>query len=219
MATLVSLRSAVSDVTRDPNNRIRPTATVDRAINNAYQNVQQDLESYIDDTNSSTTITITGAQEYSLPADFQIIQQARYQNGTAINPLTLTTKKNVQDQYGSPTVTGSPTLYYTTWTSIWLYPVPSTGSILVNYTATLPTITTSVDSENHAFLDEALTYKAVSLLFKQVQKFQEAAIRELEYIKCVDSARLSLRKDENRSYLPQYDRWYVWDYSRQIGYY
>ncbi len=58
MASLTNLRQLVADVTRDPNNRIRPTATVDRAINSAYQTIQQELENFIDATNATQTITI-----------------------------------------------------------------------------------------------------------------------------------------------------------------
>jgi hypothetical protein len=57
MTTIVSLREQVNDITRDPNNRIRPVAMVDRAINNAYQSVQQELENFIDATNETQTIT------------------------------------------------------------------------------------------------------------------------------------------------------------------
>ena len=39
MASLTNLRQLVTDVTRDPNNRIRPIAIVDRAINSAYMTI------------------------------------------------------------------------------------------------------------------------------------------------------------------------------------
>jgi hypothetical protein len=58
MASLTNLRQLVADVTRDPNNRIRPLATVDRAINSAYMTIQQELENFIDTTNATQTINI-----------------------------------------------------------------------------------------------------------------------------------------------------------------
>jgi hypothetical protein len=58
MASLINLRQLVTDVTRDPNFRIRPLATVDRAINGAYTSVQQELENFIDTTNATQTITL-----------------------------------------------------------------------------------------------------------------------------------------------------------------
>lgn len=57
MTTIISLREQLNDITRDINNRIRPVAMVDRAINNAYTSVQQELENFIDATNETQTIT------------------------------------------------------------------------------------------------------------------------------------------------------------------
>lgn len=59
MTTLVSLREQVNDITRDPNNRIRPVAMVDRAINSSYMTVQQELENFIDTTNETQTLSTT----------------------------------------------------------------------------------------------------------------------------------------------------------------
>ncbi len=206
MSTLVSLREQVADSVRDPNNRIRSTSVVDRAINKAYLLVQQDLEGFIDDTLTSTTISVVaGTQEYSLPANFLTLQTAQLANVT----LYQTTKQQLinADLYAN---TGTPQSYYIRWANIGLYPSPiASGTLTINYVATLPTITTSIDSENPTLLDAAIVYRTCAILFRQVQKFQEANLWEIEAIKETDKARYSLRQDDNLQYwnggdLPMY---------------
>lgn len=49
MSSIADIRNLVSlDILRDPNFRVRPQATVDRAINTAYQRVQQDVYGMLD---------------------------------------------------------------------------------------------------------------------------------------------------------------------------
>lgn len=201
MATLISLREQVTDITRDPNYRIRPLAILDRAINSAYKTIQQELEWFIDSSNNSYTITLVNwTQEHTLPTDFLVMQQVRRSNWTAIQPLLLTTKKNIQEQY-TPSSNGTPCYYYINWNSVGVYPTPSNWwSLLLNYTSLQATITTSVDSTNPSILDDAIVYKAAAILFRQVQKLDEAKIREVESIKETDLARFTLRKDENYRY-------------------
>lgn len=197
MATIEALRQLVIDNTRDPNYKVRPQATVDRAINNAYDTVQQELEGFIDTTQSSTTITtVAGQQEYDLPADFNILQTAQY----ASTALYYTTKNLIIDN-NSSTSAWVPAYYYTRWSKLWLYPIPNTANtVTINYTALLPTISESVDSDNPAVLNFAIACKATALLFKQVNKMQEAQVREAEYQQEINNARLSLRKDDNITY-------------------
>lgn len=197
MASLTTLRQLVTDTTRDPNNRIRPLATVDRAINNAYMTVQQELENFIDATNATQEITvIAGTQEYVLPSLFLKLQSVTYNN----NALFRTERKKIIEN-GTITSNGSPIYYYIKGNEIWLYPIPNNGGTLsVEYTTLLPTITDSVDSEAPELLDQAIAYKAVVTLFKQVQKLQEAQVRELEYQNEINNARMSLIKDENLTY-------------------
>ncbi len=194
MSSLVTLRQIVSDTTRDRNNKIRPIDIVDRAINNAYMTVQQELENFIDATNDNTTITtIAGVQEYTLPSLFLKLQSITF-NG---NALFRTERKKIIEN-GTITSTGSPIYYYIKGNEIWLYPTPQeAGTASIEYTALLPTITTSEDSQAPELLDQAIAYKAVVILFKQVQKIQEAQVREQEYQQEINLARLSLLKDEN----------------------
>lgn len=196
MSTLVSLREQLNDITRDPNNRIRPLTTVDRAINSWYQMVQQDLENFIDDTNYTyTASTIAGTQEYALPSDFLTLQSVMYNN---IALLPTERKKIIESDQN--TTTGSPIYYYVRGGNIWLYPIPNgVWTLVIDQTKTLPTITTSVDCSAPTLLDNAIINKAAALLFKQVAK-SERQIREQEYEKEINSARLSLRWDENLTY-------------------
>lgn len=197
MASLTNLRQLVADVTRDPNNRIRPTATVDRAINSAYMTIQQELENFIDATNATQTINIIPwTQEYTLPSLFLKLQTVTFNNIA----LFRTERKKIIEN-GTITSTGSPIYYYIKGNEIWLYPIPQeAGTISIEYTALLPTITTSEDSQAPELLDQAIAYKAATILFKQVQKLAEAQVREQEYQQEINLARLSLLKDENLTY-------------------
>lgn len=196
MASLTNLRQLVTDVTRDPNNRIFPIAIVDRAINSAYMTIQQELENFIDATNATQTITIIPwTQEYTLPSLFLKLQTVTYNNIA----LFRTERKKIIEN-GTITSTGSPIYYYIKGNEIWLYPTPQeAGTLSVEYTTLLPTITTSIDSEAPELLDSAIAYKAVVILFKQIGK-PERELWEQEYQSEINMARLSLLKDENLTY-------------------
>ena len=196
MTTIVSLREQLNDITRDQNNRIRPVAMVDRAINNAYTSVQQELENFIDWTNETQTITTTAwTQEYTLASDFMILQTVVY-DSTA---LLRTDKKKIIEN-GNNTTTGSPIYYYIKGNQIWLYPIPNDSkTVTIEYTSMLPTITSGQDSEAPSLLDSAIVYKAAATLFKQVGK-PEWELWEAEYQNEINLARYTLRKDENLSF-------------------
>lgn len=196
MVSLTNLRQLVTDVTRDPNNRIRPIAIVDRAINSAYMTIQQELENFIDATNATQTITIIPwTQEYTLPSLFLKLQTVTYNNIA----LFRTERKKIIEN-GTIASTGSPIYYYIKGNEIWLYPTPQeAGTASIEYTALLPTITTSIDSEAPELLDQAIAYKAVVILFKQIGK-PERELWEQEYQSEINMARLSLLKDENLTY-------------------
>ena len=196
MASLTNLRQLVTDVTRDPNNRIFPIAIVDRAINSAYMTIQQELENFIDTTNATQTITIIPwTQEYTLPSLFLKLQTVTYNNIA----LFRTERKKIIEN-GTITSTGSPIYYYIKGNEIWLYPTPQeAGTASIEYTALLPTITTSIDSEAPELLDQAIAYKAATILFKQIGK-PERELWEQEYQSEINMARLSLLKDENLTY-------------------
>ena len=207
--TILELRQAISDITRDPNNRVRPSATVDRAINKAYKTVQQELESMIDDTNKTSTISIIAwTTEYSLPASFLVLQTARI-NTTA---LFRTAKKKIVE-LEETTSTGSPICYYLQGGNIWLYPIPNQSDTLtLEYTGILDDITTVEDAVTPSVLDYAIVYKASALLFLQVQKINESQIRENEYNKEIMHCRYTLRWDENLNYkwIDVYETYNFW---------
>ena len=213
MASLTNLRQLVTDVTRDPNNRIRPIAIVDRAINSAYMTIQQELENFIDATNATQTITIIPwTQEYTLPSLFLKLQTVTYNNIA----LFRTERKKIIEN-GTIASTGSPIYYYIKGNEIWLYPTPQeAGTASIEYTALLPTITTSIDSEAPELLDSAIAYKAVVILFKQIGK-PERELWEQEYQSEINMARLSLLKDENLTYR-KVGTEYPWTWPRVYDY-
>ena len=213
MASLTNLRQLVTDVTRDPNNRIFPIAIVDRAINSAYMTIQQELENFIDTTNATQTITIIPwTQEYTLPSLFLKLQTVTYNNIA----LFRTERKKIIEN-GTITSTGSPIYYYIKGNEIWLYPTPQeAGTASIEYTALLPTITTSIDSEAPELLDWAIAYKAVTILFKQIGK-PERELWEQEYQSEINMARLSLLKDENLTYRKVWTE-YPWTWPRVYDY-
>ena len=213
MASLTNLRQLVTDVTRDPNNRIFPIAIVDRAINSAYMTIQQELENFIDATNATQTITIIPwTQEYTLPSLFLKLQTVTYNNIA----LFRTERKKIIEN-GTITTTGSPIYYYIKGNEIWLYPTPQeAGTASIEYTALLPTITTSIDSEAPELLDQAIAYKAVTILFKQIGK-PERELWEQEYQGEINMARLSLLKDENLTYRKVWTE-YPWSWPRVYDY-
>ena len=213
MASLTNLRQLVTDVTRDPNNRIFPIAIVDRAINSAYMTIQQELENFIDATNATQTITIIPwTQEYTLPSLFLKLQTVTYNNIA----LFRTERKKIIEN-GTIASTGSPIYYYIKGNEIWLYPTPQeAGTASIEYTALLPTITTSIDSEAPELLDQAIAYKAVTILFKQIGK-PERELWEQEYQSEINMARLSLLKDENLTYR-KVGTEYPWSWPRVYDY-
>lgn len=213
MASLTNLRQLVTDITRDPNNRIFPIAIVDRAINSAYMTIQQELENFIDATNATQTITIIPwTQEYTLPSLFLKLQTVTYNNIA----LFRTERKKIIEN-GTITSTGSPIYYYIKGNEIWLYPTPQeAGTLSVEYTSLLPTITTSIDSEAPELLDQAIAYKAVVILFKQIGK-PERELWEQEYQSEINMARLSLLKDENLTYRKVWTE-YPWTWPRVYDY-
>ena len=213
MASLTNLRQLVTDVTRDPNNRIFPIAIVDRAINSAYMTIQQELENFIDATNATQTITIIPwTQEYTLPSLFLKLQTVTYNNIA----LFRTERKKIIEN-GTIATTGSPIYYYIKGNEIWLYPTPQeAGTASIEYTALLPTITTSIDSEAPELLDSAIAYKAVVILFKQIGK-PERELWEQEYQSEINMARLSLLKDENLTYR-KVGTEYPWTWPRVYDY-
>jgi hypothetical protein len=69
MATIQELRQIISqDYLRDPNNRVFPVTTVDRAINKGITRLEQDLYNGVGVLELQATLnTVAGQQEYTLP--------------------------------------------------------------------------------------------------------------------------------------------------------
>lgn len=194
MASLSILRTTLSnDILRDPNNRIRPIDTLDRAINSAYDRMQEDLLDMQEDGEQTTTIsTVAWTKTYTLPTDFLKIKQVYIDE-----ELTRINKKNIIELW-DPEASWKPAYYYLRQWKLGLYNVPdSIYTVTVDYTAKLPTITDSQDSLNPSYLDKALLYLAAAELFRWVMQIDKAQVREVEYEKSKDRAILLLVGDEN----------------------
>lgn len=195
MASLSILRTTLSnDILRDPNNRIRPVDTLDRAINSAYDRMQEDLCDMFNDGEESTTILTTPAVKlYDLTTEFLRIKQVYIDS----QELTKITKKEIIWLWDTE-ASWKPAYYYLRQWKLGLYNIPdSIYAVTVDYTAKLPTITTSQDSLNPSYLDKALVYLAASELFRWVMQIDKAQVREVEYEKSKDRAMLLLIGDEN----------------------
>lgn len=241
MSSIAVIRSLVSsDILRDTNFRVRPQATVDRAINTAYKRVQQDVFGMIDADSEQSINWVAGIGKYNLATDLNFVEVVRRDG----KPLTRTTRKQVAQQptdsneqtttttyeylvdvdgnylldvnnnfltiEGTQTTTaplvpiGTPTSYYITNWQIGLYPRPETdGYITVTYSGVFPEVSDTQVLLTPAFLDPVIAYYTASILLKQVMKLDVAQLRENEYYKNIDLARLNLVKDENLVFLNQ----------------
>lgn len=200
MSTIATLRSIVTDNTRDPNYRIRSQATVDRAINTAYTTIQQDLLNLTNSTTTGILSVVAGTQEYTLPTDSMNIMNVN------LNDIPLTSILIETAQQNS-TATGTPTNYYITNWSIGLFPTPiASGTLDILYNEVYPTATDLVDLETPTYLDQAIWYNASYILFTQIWKFDFANTQMQMYIQAIDKARLELTKDLNIHYWQQYSK-------------
>lgn len=190
MTAIATFRSRLSnELLRDPNNRIRPTSTLDYAINKWYTRVQQDTLGMIPWTDDNETISgVAGTQEYTFATDLKTIKLVR-RSGTDLTPTEKTTVKSENATMGS----GIPAYYYIYQDTIWLYPVPSeSGTIDIDYTNILPTITTWQDSLTPSYLDDAILYEAAATCYRQVGRIDMAQIYSNEYQKEINKSLLNL---------------------------
>lgn len=196
MASLTTLLSRLSsELLRDPNNRIRPTTTLTYALNTAQSYLQSQFQSMVDDTESIAS-TVDGTQEYNLPSDFAKLISVQYND----QPLTRTTLEELREIYKTFTQ-WTPTYYYIRPWVIWLYPIPdAVWTIRLYFSNLLPTITTWQDSSVPSMLDDALLYKAASICYRQVGRWDMASIRDIEFEKEVNKALINLVRDFNLSY-------------------
>lgn len=198
MATLLELRQTVSStLLRDPNNKVWPVSFIDKSINNWYTRIQQDcLDMYEDWDQNFTQQSTPGTQEYTLPSDFLRLQLARF-NGVQLH---RTTKKEIKEKYTTMTQ-WQPWYYYLSKWKLGLFPVPdSSGEIDVDYTASLPTITDSVDSLNPVYLDMAIAYYAAAECFDQVGKYDQSKVYRDRYDSEINKAMLYMVQDQNLYY-------------------
>ncbi len=202
MSTIADIRSLIWDLTRDPQNRIRSSPTVDRAINSAYKRIQQDLYGMLDADSETTINWIANTWLYTLPTDNNFIEVVKREGKT----LERTTRKDVYEidtvSTTSELPAWTPDQYYTTDWSIWLYPVPDTAwSIKIIYSWLFsPLSDANPTLSTQSFCDNAIVYYATSILNKQIMRLDVSQVREQEYMKEITKARLQLLKDNNMTF-------------------
>lgn len=202
MSTIETIRTGVTDLTRDPNYRVWSTATVDRAINIAYTRMQQDLIGMFASNTTQSISIVAGTQEYALNSNFMILKNVNIWEQTL-------TKINKKDAIQNPDAVWTPLYYYIDNTNIGLYPTPTESwTLTVFYSKSFDVVSESTDIMSPVFIDTALIYLTASILFKQVWKFDFGNIREKEYNTAVDYGRLQLSQDENTHYWHQSDSLY-----------
>jgi hypothetical protein len=94
MSTIATLRSIVTDITRDFNYRIRSQATVDRAINTSYTTIQQDLPNLTNSTTTDILSVVAGTQEYTLTATTMNIMNVNLNDIPLTSILIETAQQN-----------------------------------------------------------------------------------------------------------------------------
>ena len=191
-ASISTLRTRVADRTRDRNYRVRPQIQVDRAINSTYSDIQQELEGYIDEQQTSATIAgVQGQEQYDLPDGFQTMQVVTRDS----IPLIRREKANlVKNSRG--TINGSPIYYYIRGNKLGIYPIPSTPkTIYMEYTERLPTITADQDAMGSSVFTDIIALGTAIKLFMSVRKPVQDMKEELQTLK--NQAIYTLRKDDN----------------------
>ncbi len=196
MTTLADIRTLVSnDILRDAHNRVWTLSILDRAINQAYKRVQQDMYWMLDGDMATTINITTGVQNYDLPVDTNFIERVVY-NDTQNRELTRI------DRTETDAEVALPRQYFIENKQIWLYPVPSTnGSITIMYSWMFPTLTVITDELlTIQELDRTIASLASSILLKQVMRLDQSQVREQEYLVGIAKAKMTMLRDANLTF-------------------
>lgn len=176
MTSLSTLRINLSqDYTRDPKYHVFPQTSVDRKLQQAYRQVQKDLNFSIGESELSNAESVVWwTNSYSLPTGFARMTQVHLDN----KPLNRTTIEHVKEVY-TGNETGKPSDYYIYWGSLYLFPSPMwSHSLQYDYVWLLSDISSSQDSQLPDDFDDAICAYAAYKLFSSVspQKSEEALV-------------------------------------------
>lgn len=195
--TLSQTLSIISaDLLRDPSYWVWSRANLTRLINKSYETLQADLKWFLSNTTKTATISlIVWTQEYSLPTDFLTVKSIIFND----RELTRTEKdKTTDDQW-------TPWEYYLFGWYIGFYPNPwETGTVTLYYENKLDSLSLDADTfDTPNCFDYAIMYLTASAAFKQVAKFEQAAVNEQEYYKELNKGKLLVVQDLNIDYHPR----------------
>lgn len=164
MSSLTTLRAKLAqDYTKDPNNRIFNSDTVDRALNKWYEKLQFDTNLWIREvTENKTTTSVAWTIQYDLPDDCWRVKLVRY-NGEDLIKIEKEELKRIYDTLDDQ---WTPVYYYLYWWLLGLYPIPdNTLTIDLEYSKLLSTISSSQDANTPSSMDDAICAYAAYKLF------------------------------------------------------
>ena len=198
MTTLANLQTYLgNDYLRDPNNRIRPTDTKTRAINQAYIKLQADmLFSTWEQELTTTQSLVAGTSQYAKPTLSSTITAIVIEN----SELVLTTFDEAIAMW--TIAQGKPYAYYIRANNINYLPTPNTTyTATVYYNAWLADMETGDSSEYPSDYDDALLAYASYILFTQVQKYDNATVMRARYEEAVNVLRMKYFYDDNALFM------------------
>lgn len=186
MATRLDYRSRVrTELKIDPNSRIWNDTTLNRAIQQAIYQVQQDGDygwSFNDSEN--TTATVVSQAIYNLPTTFVKIEGGVKWNSSALNPVSYNW---LVTNYDSLAVDGEPNCYYLRGSNIGLFPRPNAiQNLTYLYRGKLAAF--SDDTTDNGIPDEfteAIVQYACYLLWSDIEGREDKAIQALQNYKQV----------------------------------
>lgn len=178
LANLVSL--VVDEVQIDPNNSIFSQDAIEKAIQRAYNRIQEDANFSLPENIIVTTLTVD-EQEEDLPSNFVHIANP---NGVKIDTNTPIAPVDYVELTGRADLTdsGKPYLYYVRYDTtnnvyvMGFYPSPSGSyTVTVPYCRSLPALSVSQDSILSSEFDEAIVNLSSYFLFRKIQGYESQA--------------------------------------------
>lgn len=114
----------------DPNGRIWLDRELDKFLAQAYSKIQADAQFNFPENQAApdTLSTVSGTQEYDLPANFGRMKSVTLSNSNF--PLDQIELSDLYDRYPNQGQSGTPYLYYLRGAKMGLYPVPDGVSTL-----------------------------------------------------------------------------------------
>jgi len=171
MSTLLSLRSQLRQEMRvDPNGRIQPDAILNRNINQAVRQIQQDGDYNWHFNDAEYTVsTIVSIGTYLLPSDFVRLEfnTVKYNNYSII-PVDYRWLKRTVSTLATD---GNPSYYYIRGSNIGIYARPNAIKTLeFEYRKQLPSMSSDgTDSGLSTDFDEAIVQYASFLCWQDFE--------------------------------------------------